>query len=279
MDLSKSGWRIHPDWLEKSPAKSAKELLKSALDTDIKDLKSEEQILSRLLESAQKEKIFKCPSGGGIVLQINKIRNVSAPKINEDSSVAPRMIKLTLSDGHNSVQAVEMQPKIDKLNTSTAPGNKIRLKTDAEIPFVGGFLQLRNEHCEILGGRVETLAEKFEVQKKLQKFTRATDSHAPPWIPFGKKIVAANVDAKQVSKTLKVNLPILLLQAFKRRLSVQSSQRFVFAEFFSHAKNDHQPHSVLQGVLPLGLSTYGFNGKCTYFATYSNRSVNCVTLQ
>jgi len=43
------------------------------------------------------------------VVQIQKIRNVSAPKANEESRTAPRMLKLTLTDGHTSCQAVELE--------------------------------------------------------------------------------------------------------------------------------------------------------------------------
>lgn len=46
---------------------------------------------------------------GKIVVQIQKIRNVSAPKANEESRAAPRMLKLTLTDGHNCCQAVELE--------------------------------------------------------------------------------------------------------------------------------------------------------------------------
>ena len=46
---------------------------------------------------------------GKIVVQIQKIRNVSAPKANEESRSAPRMLKLTLTDGHTCCQAVELE--------------------------------------------------------------------------------------------------------------------------------------------------------------------------
>lgn len=44
-----------------------------------------------------------------VVLQIQKIRNVAAPKNNEESRGAPRMMKLFLSDGKNSYQAIEIE--------------------------------------------------------------------------------------------------------------------------------------------------------------------------
>ena len=46
---------------------------------------------------------------GNIVLQIQKIRNVAAPKGNEESRTAPRMLKLSLTDGKNNFQALEVE--------------------------------------------------------------------------------------------------------------------------------------------------------------------------
>lgn len=43
------------------------------------------------------------------VLQLQKIRNVSAPKDNEDSQLAPRLMKLVLTDGHTTCSAIETE--------------------------------------------------------------------------------------------------------------------------------------------------------------------------
>ena len=43
------------------------------------------------------------------VLQLQKIRNVSAPKDNEESQTAPRLMKLVLTDGHTNCTAVETE--------------------------------------------------------------------------------------------------------------------------------------------------------------------------
>ena len=44
------------------------------------------------------------------MLQINKVTNVSAPSYNPGSEHAPRLLALTLTDGHASCNAVEMVP-------------------------------------------------------------------------------------------------------------------------------------------------------------------------
>lgn len=46
---------------------------------------------------------------GNIVLQIQKIRNISTPKGNEESRTVPRMLKLSLTDGKNNFQALEIE--------------------------------------------------------------------------------------------------------------------------------------------------------------------------
>lgn len=43
------------------------------------------------------------------VLQVMKIRNVSAPKENEESQTAPRLLKLTLTDGYSNCIGIETE--------------------------------------------------------------------------------------------------------------------------------------------------------------------------
>ena len=74
-------------------------------------------------------------------MQVSKIRNVSAPKSNEESHAAPRMLKITLTDGHASCHAVEVA-KLEKISLTTPPGTKVRLRPGQKIPVRGGFLQL-----------------------------------------------------------------------------------------------------------------------------------------
>ena len=57
---------------------------------------------------------------------MSKIRNVSAPKVNEESGSAPRMLKLSLTDGKTTVHGIEMS-KLDGISLATAPGTKVKL--------------------------------------------------------------------------------------------------------------------------------------------------------
>lgn len=48
-------------------------------------------------------------SSVGVVVQVMAVRNVSAPKANEESKTAPRMLQLDLTDGQNVCLALEME--------------------------------------------------------------------------------------------------------------------------------------------------------------------------
>ena len=45
-----------------------------------------------------------------MVLQIQKLRNITAPSIRQESSVAARMFRFSLSDGCQTVAGIEMEP-------------------------------------------------------------------------------------------------------------------------------------------------------------------------
>merc|ERR1711962_361010 len=79
---------------------------------------------------------------GPIVLQIQKIRNIAAPTINEESTHAPRMLKLNLTDGVTHCVAVEME-NVKCLNLSVIPGTKLCLKGNS-IPVQHGFIILKD---------------------------------------------------------------------------------------------------------------------------------------
>lgn len=103
------------------------------------------------------------------VLQIQKIRNISAPKANEDSQAAPRMLKLILTDGDSHVQAVELNAINSISRNHTPPGTKL-LINNASV--TGGYILLNSSCCKVLGGRVPHLIEKWEIAKSIQRNKR-----------------------------------------------------------------------------------------------------------
>ncbi|XP_012283444.1 tudor domain-containing protein 3 [Orussus abietinus] len=150
-------------------------IIKRATDYDLREISSGEGDLK----------------SSNIVLQIQKLRNVAAPKNNEESRAAPRMLKLSLTDGRNNFQAIEIEP-ISCLSLNTPPGTKLLIKA-GDLPALHGIILLKSSHIvSILGGKVSNLVEKWELNKKLALHSRVRsmeEGGPPPWIPFGKKIV------------------------------------------------------------------------------------------
>ena len=127
---------------------------------------------------------------GNVVLMVTKIRNVAAPKVKEESGAAPRMLKISLSDGSMTCHGVEVT-ECPRISLKTPPGTKIKLKGE-KLEVANGFIKLSDKSFEVLGGEVEALVEKWKVSQDLAEFTRSgmggSSGEGPPkWIPFGQK--------------------------------------------------------------------------------------------
>ena len=127
---------------------------------------------------------------GNVVLMVTKIRNVAAPKVKEDSGAAPRMLKISLTDGLMTCHAVELT-ECRGVSIKTPPGTKIKLKGN-KLDVANGFIKVSDKNLEVLGGEVEALVEKWKVSQQLAEFTRSgmtgSGGDGPPkWIPFGQK--------------------------------------------------------------------------------------------
>ncbi|KAK3744144.1 hypothetical protein QZH41_017954, partial [Actinostola sp. cb2023] len=122
------------------------------------------------------------------VLQIQKLRNISAPKANEESSHAPRLLKFQLTDGPVSCQGLEYTT-ISDISLSTPPGTKICLL--GSVPVRNGMLLLDGDNTKVLGGEVESLISKWKLNKvmsnslaKHSRNTASTEGGPPPFVPF-----------------------------------------------------------------------------------------------
>ncbi|GJQ86622.1 hypothetical protein Trydic_g15726 [Trypoxylus dichotomus] len=194
--LSDQGWNITKDGYDlisecgaKNDPKTVTQLL---LDADIKDYGK--PILNAALNNSEISKA---------ILQIQKIKNISAPKSNQDSQAAPRMLKLILTDGHNHCQAIEIGALPSLNHNKTPPGSKLLIK---KASINSGYIFLDENSCVLLGGKVLSLYEKWEINKSIAKHNRITydGEGPPPWVSFGQKI-QSSINVEQSFKSLDNN--------------------------------------------------------------------------
>jgi len=162
----------------------------NALNIDLKDFGK--NVLSDMLS----KKVIE-----NVIFQIQKIRNISAPKANEDSQAAPRMLKIILTDGHSHCQAIEIENQPGLNLSKTAPGVKI-LITRATVRL--NYIILSANSCKILGGKVPALYERWELNKNMSGCNRQEGDREgpPPWINFGQRSAISNTNKSSDFKSL-----------------------------------------------------------------------------
>ncbi|XP_033127516.1 tudor domain-containing protein 3-like isoform X2 [Anneissia japonica] len=182
--LAKKGWHLTSNGLQRCkdglPIGNADAVIKNALNIDLRHIG--DKFLPADINKGKMDALQ-----GPCVLQVLKVRNIAAPKINEGSTFAPRMIKVSLTDGHTTCTALEVEP-IPKISVETAPGTKLHLS--GSIPMHRGFLLLNGGNTKCLGGKVEELYSKWQVAKSLATHSRSTrqDGGPPPWVEFGQGV-------------------------------------------------------------------------------------------
>ncbi|XP_013399608.1 tudor domain-containing protein 3-like, partial [Lingula anatina] len=198
-ELKKRGWYLSPEGIEECTEdgrSGADDIIKIAMDTDMKQIGQKvipEEINRGKLQSWD----------GPIVLQVHKIRNVTAPKDNEESNVAPRMLKITFTDGCAMCNGLEVETLKD-ISLNTPPGTKVKLT--GKLTINSGFLQLTNSNIKCLGGRVERLVENWELKKSLavQSRRRGGGEDGPPaFVPFGHKLHDTTQNGPRSRETFK----------------------------------------------------------------------------
>ncbi|KAM8975935.1 tudor domain-containing protein 3 [Pelodytes ibericus] len=116
------------------------------------------------------------------------------------------MLRFQMTDGHTVCTAIEFK-YLSKLSLNTPPGTKIKLLGTVEVK--NGCLLLDDTNTVVLGGEVEHLIEKWELQRSLSKHSRSnigTEGGPPPFVPFGQRHVSVTIDSKELDsrKTLQV---------------------------------------------------------------------------
>ncbi|XP_006639056.1 tudor domain-containing protein 3 isoform X1 [Lepisosteus oculatus] len=202
--LSKEGWYLSDEGIEacknscENP--SINDIIRIALNSDLRPIGR--KFLPNEINSGRVEKL-----DGPCILQVQKIRNVAAPKDNEESQAAPRMLRLQMTDGHTNCIGIEFK-YLSKVSMNTPPGTKVKLL--GTVLLKNGFLLLDETKIAILGGEVDHMIEKWELQRSLAKHSRSNigaEGGPPPFVPFGQKCASKEqVDTRELDqrKTLQV---------------------------------------------------------------------------
>ncbi|XP_043191740.1 tudor domain-containing protein 3-like [Amphibalanus amphitrite] len=200
-NLRKLGWYMTEAGLKKlsgGQTLSESEIIKIAQDTDIRDYGK-----CHIPENWSKKDMVTIDG----VLQVQKVRNVSAPKANEESQTAPRLLRVTLSDGASTVTALETDPPWSRFSLRTPPGTKVRLRQP--VPVCSGFLLVPDEALQVIGGTVQQMVDKWTMNKAFaSQHLRPASGVAggpPPWVPFGKSISKAHETEKDFKSLPGVN--------------------------------------------------------------------------
>ncbi|XP_071187027.1 tudor domain-containing protein 3 isoform X2 [Salvelinus alpinus] len=200
--LTKEGWYLTDEGIEElkrtSEKPSANYIIRIALNSDLRPIGR--KFLPADINSGRVEKLE-----GPCVLQIQKVRNVSAPKDNEESQGAPRMLRLQMTDGHTIAVGLEFK-QLSQISLNTPPGTKVKVLGTVQVK--NGILLLDDSKIAVLGGEVDHMMEKWELQRSLAKHSRSNigrEGGAPPFVPFGQKCVRnEEVDSRELDtrKTL-----------------------------------------------------------------------------
>ncbi|CAN8006328.1 unnamed protein product, partial [Ixodes hexagonus] len=189
-DLKSRGWFLSAEGIEECTEglenPKAEDVIRKAVNYDLVDIGE-----GGLSEDVTRNKVETMT--GPVVVQIQKVRNVSAPKSNPESDHSQSLLRLHLTDGTSYCSAIQWG-KWSNISLSTPPGSKILLKNEP-IPVVNGFLLLAERDFKFLGGNVSHLIEKWELAKNLSHHKRiiGEEGAAPPWVPFGHKIDAGGL--------------------------------------------------------------------------------------
>lgn len=200
--LTKEGWYLTDEGIEElkrtSEKPTANYIIRIALNSDLRPIGR--KFLPADINSGRVEKLE-----GPCVLQVQKVRNASAPKDNEESQGAPRMLRLQMTDGHTNAVGLEFN-YLSQISLNTPPGTKVKVLGTVQVK--NGILLLDDSKISVLGGEVDHMMEKWELQRSLAKHSRSNigrEGGAPPFVPFGQKCVRdEEVDSRELDtrKTL-----------------------------------------------------------------------------
>ncbi|XP_067116455.1 tudor domain-containing protein 3 [Osmerus mordax] len=196
--LTKEGWYLSDEGIEELKGTvekaSAHDIIRIALNSDLRPIGR--KYLPSEINSGRVDKLE-----GPCVLQVQKLRNVSAPKDHEESQGASRMLRLQMTDGHITCVGLEFK-HLSKISLNTPPGTKVKLL--GTVLVKNGILLLDDSKISVLGGVVDYMVEKWDLQRSLAKHNRSNigaEGGPPPFVPFGQKCVRREeVDSRELDQ-------------------------------------------------------------------------------
>ncbi|KAM3625857.1 uncharacterized protein V6R79_018688 [Siganus canaliculatus] len=203
--LAKEGWYLSDEGIAELKGSAEKvtysDIIRIALDNDLRPIGR--KFLPSDINSGRTEKLE-----GPCVLQVQKVRNISAPKDHEESHGAPRMLRLQMTDGHTTCVGLEFK-HLSKISLNTPPGTKVKLLGEVEVK--NGLLLLDDSKISVLGGEVEHMVEKWALQRSLAKHNRSNigaEGGPPPFVPFGQRCAKRDeVDSRELDQRKTLQTP------------------------------------------------------------------------
>ncbi|XP_034724166.1 tudor domain-containing protein 3 isoform X1 [Etheostoma cragini] len=196
--LTKEGWYLSDEGITELKGSAEKithnDIIHIALHRDLRPIGR--KFLPSDINSGRTDKLE-----GPCVLQVQKVRNVSASKDHEESQGAPRMLRLQMTDGHTSCVGLEYK-HLSKISLNTPPGTKVKLLGTVQVK--NGLLLLDDSKISVLGGEVDHMVEKWELQRSLAKHSRSNigaEGGPPPFVPFGQKcMMKSDIDSTELDQ-------------------------------------------------------------------------------
>ncbi|XP_035484591.1 tudor domain-containing protein 3 isoform X1 [Scophthalmus maximus] len=205
--LTNEGWYLSDEGIADLKGSAERithsDIIRIALNNDLRS--TGRKFLPPDINSGRTEKLV-----GPCVLQVQKVRNISAPKNHEESQGAPRMLRLQMTDGHTTCVGLEFK-HLSKISLNTPPGTKVKLLGTVEVK--NGLLLLDDSKISVLGGEVDHMVEKWELQRSLAKHSRnniGAEGGPPPFVAFGQKcarndeVDSRELDQRKTLQTLNV---------------------------------------------------------------------------
>ncbi|XP_027071186.2 uncharacterized protein [Coffea arabica] len=109
---------------------------------------------------------------GPKVLQISSVRDIGKSNVAESlgNSSNRRLLRFNLTDGQTEIVAVEYS-HLSSIPDDVVPGTKVLLENNAKVR--NGIVCLDAKVTRVLGGRVQSLYEEWEMNQKYSAFSRS----------------------------------------------------------------------------------------------------------